>query len=260
MQDFQQGNNPQGGQQNPGAMNSGASQQPQRPYQPQQPQRPYQPNTSQQRPQQVRGGMPPYQKPPQKKKGLKMACIIIPIVLFFLALIAGVAIFFGYKYYTENSSGIDIMSVINGGSSDSDDGFSAFGGDGESSTYSTYEALDELSDLDLSLSKIQEIERNCLHDGDSDEETMLKARIIALKHIYTEVFLTEEHRLQTLKNIYMLHAGEFSEEQRDVLKNFFSLPTNEQELWEQVEGKVENFEDFVTKMDEMVTQAAYNEY
>lgn len=234
MQDFQQGNNQQSSYQptaNSQQPANGASQQ-QRPYQPQQ-KRPYRP-----------------QQPPKKNKGLKMACIIIPIVLLFFALIAGVAIFFGYKYFSENSPGIDIESLINSESSES----------GFTTTYSTYEALNELSDLDLSLSEIQDIERNCLNDGDSEEEEALKARIIALKHIYTEAFLTEEHSLQTLKNIYMLHAGEFSEDQRDVLKGFFSLSIKEQQLWELVEGKVENFEDFVSKMDDMVTQAAYDEY
>ncbi len=183
---------------------------------------------------------------------MKMACIIIPIVLFVLGIIAAVAIFFGYKYLSENKpdfGGIGIENIIN--STDAgDEGFD------ETQAYSTYEAMEELGGLDLSLSKIQTIENNCLNDGSAEEEDHLKARIIALKHIYTEAFLTEEHSLQSLRNIYMLHAAEFSDEQRDVLKNFFSLSTREQQLWELVEGKVENFEDFVTKMDEKVSEAA----
>jgi hypothetical protein len=195
--------------------------------------------------------MPPFRQPP-KKNGMKMACIIIPIVLLVLGVIACVAIFFGYKYLSENKpdlDGISIENILNGKDSESED-FD------EPQVLSTYEAMDELGELDLSLSKIQAIENNCLNDGTDDEEQQLKARVIALKHIYTEAFLTEEHSLQSLRNIYKLHAGEFSEEQRDVLKNFFSLPAREQQLWEMVEGKVENFEDFVTKMDEKVSAAA----
>jgi len=118
--------------------------------------------------------------------------------------------------------------------------------------YITSDAIDRLGACDLSLARIQEIEAHCLHDGSQDEEDELNARIIALKHIYVELFLTEEHSVKRLHDIYALHGGELSKEQQQVFKDFFALSDGKQLLLEIMNERVENFDDFTAKMKQII--------
>mgnify|MGYP002623773579 CR=1 FL=1 len=173
---------------------------------------------------------------PQKKKGFNKWLLLIPVVLLVLligAAGAGYAIY-SYLQNADNEPAEEILQPI------------AIG---------TGQAISMLDEPDLSLSKIQEVERNAAHDGSAEQEQILKQRVIALKHLYTESFLTDNHRLQSLRNIYMLHSTEYSEQQRQVMKWFFNLPQSQQEQFEFIEGKIENFQDFRQKVEEEIERS-----
>ena len=167
---------------------------------------------------------------PQKKKGFNKWLLLIPVVLLVLLIGAAGA---GYAIYShlQNADKEPAEEML------------------QPVAISTGQAISILDEPDLSLSKIQEVERNATHDGSTEQEQILKQRIIALKHLYTESFLTDNHRLQSLRNIYMLHSTEFSEQQRHVMKWFFNLPQSQQEQFEFIEGRIENFQDFRQKVE-----------
>lgn len=175
---------------------------------------------------------------PPKKKGLNKWLIIIPIVLVVLLLLLGGAGYAVYRFVLSDSPATETVQ--------------------QPATISTSEAISQLDGLDLSLSKIQEVESHVSHDGTTEQEEMLRQRALALKHLYTEVFLPNTHRVQSLRNIYMLHATEFSERQRNVLQWFMNLPARDQEQWEYVQGKVENFVEFRQRVEEEIERSHNN--
>jgi hypothetical protein len=169
------------------------------------------------------------------KQGMN-ALIIVPIVMLVM-LCLGAAFYFFFNHSSEAS--IEEEKLV---------------AEQTAPLYTTTEAISMLDDTNISLSLIQNVEANHEHSGTKDEEDLLEARIIALKHIYTEVFLTESHSVKRLRNIYALHATEFSDDQRAILNNFFLLSEKDQLLWETMTGKVENFDDFAAAIDRLITQ------
>lgn len=168
---------------------------------------------------------------PPKKKGFNKLLLLIPVVLLvFLLLVGGV----GYAVY---------RFVLNAEPEQETEVFE------QPSTISMSEGIRLLDGLELSLSGIQDVEQRVDHDGTSEQEELFTRRVIALKHIYTEAFLVDNHRLQSLNNVYMLHATEFSEQQVAVLRWFFALPPADRQQWEYVQGPVENFVDFRQKVE-----------
>ena len=176
-----------------------------------------------------------YQVP--KKKGFNkwLLLLLIPLI-FVLFIILGVAGFFVMKYYVfdEDLKGPEQELVQNDLSVD--------------------EAINKLSGLNLSLTDIQDVERNVIHTGTRDEEERLSRRLIALKHLYTNEFLRENHTVQNLRNIYMLYSTDFSLEQQNTLKWFFNLPPYQQDQWEYVLGNVNDFKDFRQKVEEELSR------
>lgn len=175
---------------------------------------------------------------PPRKKGFNKMLLLIPVaVVVFLLLLGGV----GYAVYSLFSSPSPKTELIE-----------------QPTTISTTEGIRMLGELDLSLSKIQDVERRVAHDGTSEQVDYFNRRVIALKHIYTEGFLVDNHRLQSLNSVYMLHATEFSEQQIAVLKWFFSLPPADRRRWEYVQGPVENFVDFRQKVEAEIANKYQN--
>ena len=56
-------------------------------------------------------------------------------------------------------------------------------------------------------------------------------RIFALKHLLLGGLMPELHRAEDLKKIILIHSGEFSNEQQEVLDWFLSLDQSQQEYW-----------------------------
>jgi serine/threonine protein kinase len=109
---------------------------------------------------------------------------------------------------------------------------------------STATALQLLSTTNLTLSRIQEIEKDVKHNGTDKEEKDLKNRILALKHLYVEGFLPDRRTVKGLYNIYVIHSGEFSKQQRDLMIWFFDQPESIKQRWEASAIKPQSFEDF----------------
>ena len=175
---------------------------------------------------------------PPKKKGINKWLIIIPIILVVLLIVLGGAGYAVYRFVLSDNPATETVQ--------------------QPVTLSTSEAIFQLDGLELSLSKIQDVENRVRHDGTTEQEEILRQRAIALKHLYTEVFLPNTHRVQSLRNIYMLHATEFSERQRSVLEWFMNLPARDQEQWEYVQGKVENFVEFRQRVEEEIERSHNN--
>ena len=181
-----------------------------------------------------------------KKKGIITACILIPVIVVVIGAVGGAGVYLLYNYISGNEASVNITELFSKQEPVEDM-------EAVTEVLSTDEAISLLNGLDLSLSRIQEIEEHCVHDGSADDEALLKARLIALKHVYTEVFLTNEHSVQILRNIYTLHARELSPQQRAVLKDFLDRPYNELMDWERMSYKAENFDDFAYRVNNVGT-------
>lgn len=169
---------------------------------------------------------------PLKKKGFNKLLLLplIPVVLLLLAGL-GVGGFFAGKYVLDN--------------------WETTGESPEQPPieYSMNEAINALSRLDLSSSDILKIERNVIHTGVPADEERLNRRLMALKHLYSDEFLRNDHTVQNLRNIYLLYSTDFSREQQGVLKWFFNLSAAQQEQWEYVHEGVSSFDDFRQKVE-----------
>lgn len=166
---------------------------------------------------------------PPKKKGFNKLLLLIPVVFFLLAVIGVVGYFVVTKYFEIGDVGT--TEIV------------------EQRDYSPAEALDALSGLNLPLTRIQEIEKNVIHTGTAADEEQLNRRLIALKHLYTNEFMRDNHSAQNLHNIYLLYSTDFSTEQQGVLKWFINQPTNVRQQWEYVQGGVQDFTDFRRKLE-----------
>lgn len=172
----------------------------------------------------------PYQPP--KKKGFKKALLLllIPVILLLLAGMGVVAFFVGKHFLFDNNPERPDTELVQ-------------------RELSIDEALFKLSGLNLSLSDIQNIESSVVHTGVRADEERLNRRLIALKHLYTNEFLREDHTAKNMRGIYMLYSTDFSHEQQNALKWFMNLPSYQQDQWEYVRGNVDNFNDFRQKME-----------
>jgi len=175
---------------------------------------------------------------PVKKSGFnKMWLLLIPVVIIFM-LLAAAGVGYGiYRYITMDESATETVEI---------------------KMLSTNEAISILDSEDLSLSRIQDVENRVAHDGTTEQEQTLERRIKALKHVYTECFLVDQHSLKRLKNVYMLRAGELSDRQLQTFRWFFGLSDNDQQQFEYIEGRIENFTDFRVKMEEEIQKSHNN--
>ncbi|MBR1449598.1 MAG: hypothetical protein IJ588_12740 [Prevotella sp.] len=171
---------------------------------------------------------PSFQQP--KKKGFNKLLLLIPVV-FILFIILGVVGYFAVTKFLDFDGIVTETETV------------------EQRDYSPAEALDELSGLNLSLARIQEIEKNVVHTGTTADEEQLNRRLIALKHLYTNEFMRDNHTVQNLRNVYMLYSTDFSQSQQNLLKWFLALPNNKQLQWEYVQGGVQDFNDFKLKVE-----------
>lgn len=170
---------------------------------------------------------------PPKKKGFNkklLLLLLIPVVLILLAVICVAGYFVATKYL--DFGGTETTTTV-----------------ADQRDFSPTEAIDELAMLNLSLSKIQEIEKNVIHTGAAADEERLNRRLIALKHLYTNEFLRDTHSVQNLRNVYLLYSEDFSETQQNAFKWFFSLPDSKQIQYEYVQGGISDFDDFRRKVE-----------
>ena len=73
-------------------------------------------------------------------------------------------------------------------------------------------------------------------------------RIFALKHLLLGGLMPELHRAEDLKKIILIHSGEFSNEQQEVLDWFLSLDQSQQEYWN-ICSHVNTLQQFRDKLD-----------
>lgn len=73
-------------------------------------------------------------------------------------------------------------------------------------------------------------------------------RIFALKHLLLSGLMPEIHNRENLVNIYMVHAGEFSPEQQEILDWYLALDISIQEEWNVCE-KATSIKDFKSKIE-----------
>lgn len=71
---------------------------------------------------------------------------------------------------------------------------------------------------------------NSQYEIDKRDVKIVK-RIFALKHLLLGGLMPELHRAEDLKKIILIHSGEFSNEQQEVLDCFLSLDQSQQEYW-----------------------------
>jgi serine/threonine protein kinase len=108
----------------------------------------------------------------------------------------------------------------------------------------TAEAMQLLAATDLTMARIQEIERDIKHNGTDKEESDLKGRIMSLKHLYLEGLMADHRTVKGLYNIYVTHAGEFSKQQRELMIWFFDQPKPIQMRWEHTTTKPQSLDEF----------------
>lgn len=179
------------------------------------------------------GARPPFQPP--KKKGFNKLLLLIPVA-FILLIILGVGGFFGVGYFlSKDDTAEEQVERVQ-------------------QDLSISEALNELAGLNLPLTRIQEIEANVIHTGTSADEEKLQRRLIALKHLYTNEFMRENHSAENVRNIYMLYSEDFSPEQQSMLKWFLNLSADKQRQWEYVQGGILDFSDFRQKVEAEMTR------
>ncbi len=176
---------------------------------------------------------------PVRKKGFNKLLLLIPVAVVVVMLLMGGIGYAVYRFVLDTDEKTEIIS--------------------QPSTISASEGIRMLNGLDLSLSKIQEVELRVANDNDPEQVEKFKRRVIALKHIYTEGFLVDHHSLQSLNSVYMLHATEFSEQQVAVLRWFFGLQPADRQRWEYIQGSVENFVDFRQKMEAEIANKYQNQ-
>lgn len=176
---------------------------------------------------------------PVRKKGFNKLLLLIPVAVVVVMLLMGGIGYAVYRFVLDTDEKTEIIS--------------------QPSTISASEGIRMLNGLDLSLSKIQEVELRVAYDNDPEQVEKFKRRVIALKHIYTEGFLVDHHSLQSLNSVYMLHATEFSEQQVAVLRWFFGLQPADRQRWEYIQGSVENFVDFRQKMEAEIANKYQNQ-
>ncbi len=171
------------------------------------------------------------------KKGFNKLLLLIPVVFVLFIIVGVVGLFVALRHLDFGSSEPDIEVT-------------------ELRNLSPTEALDALSGLHLSLSEIQEIEKNVVHMGIVADEELLNRRLIALKHLYSNEFLRDNHTVQNLRNVYLLYSTNFSESQQNVFKWFFALPPRQQKQWEYVQGNVQNFNDFRHRVEAEINRSS----
>jgi len=202
-----------------------------------------QPGRPQPQPAKPQGAKPtggkPFQPQPQKGGFNKKWLLLIPVVLVFLLVLLGGIGYGAYWYYTNHYADEEMIIETETG-------------------YSTSEAIEILDGLNLSLSRIQEVERSVYHDGTTEQEEIFERRVKALKHIYTECFLTEDHSVQRLQGVYMLRSTDLSYYQMEVLRWFFNLPASQQRQLEYLQGSIENFTDFREKVEAEIANSQNN--
>jgi serine/threonine protein kinase len=202
-----------------------------------------QPGRPQPQPAKPQGAKPtggkPFQPQPQKGGFNKKWLLLIPVVLVFLLVLLGGIGYGAYWYYTNHYADEEMIIETETG-------------------YSTSEAIEILDGLNLSLSRIQEVERTVYHDGTTEQEEIFERRVKALKHIYTECFLTEDHSVQRLQGVYMLRSTDLSYYQMEVLRWFFNLPASQQRQLEYLQGSIENFTDFREKVEAEIANSQNN--
>jgi hypothetical protein len=108
----------------------------------------------------------------------------------------------------------------------------------------TAQALQLLTGTDLTMNRIQEVEKDVKHNGTDEEEKKLKSRINALKHLYLEGLLADHRSVKGLYGIFIIHSGEFSQQQRDLMIWFFDQPEAVKQRWEQVTVKPQSLDEF----------------
>ena len=108
----------------------------------------------------------------------------------------------------------------------------------------TAQALQLLSATDLTMARIQEIEKDVKHNGTDEEEKNLKSRINSLKHLYIEGLMANHHSVKGLYGIYVIHSGEYSQQQRDLMMWFFDQPESVKQRWERTAVKPHSLDEF----------------
>lgn len=108
----------------------------------------------------------------------------------------------------------------------------------------TVQALEMLSTTNLTMKRIQEIERDVKHNGTDEEENNLKKRISALKHLYLEGLQADQPQVRAIYNIYLIHKDELSKQQRELMIWFFDRPEGVKQRWEQRTVKPQSLDEF----------------
>lgn len=85
----------------------------------------------------------------------------------------------------------------------------------------------------------------------------LNFHFVALNHIYLNGFMAENHSVQGLRNIYAIHADEFSPSQQRIMDWYFKQDSKVQELWE-ICDKASSFADFKSKIKEQAKKYNLN--
>ena len=108
----------------------------------------------------------------------------------------------------------------------------------------TAKAMELLSTTDLTMKRIQEIERDIKHNGTDEDENNLKKRISSLKHLYLEGLQADQPQVRAIYNIYLIHKDELSKQQRELMIWFFDQPENVKQRWEQRTVKPQSLDEF----------------
>ena len=108
-----------------------------------------------------------------------------------------------------------------------------------------------LDSANVTLDEIVEIE-SMIDSMPVESQSKYNKRIFALKHILLSGLMTDKHNVLSLRNIYMIHQGDFSEDQQGILDWFLSLPQEQQEVWSDCPS-VDNLSDFEKQVKLRIT-------
>lgn len=108
-----------------------------------------------------------------------------------------------------------------------------------------------LDSVNVTLNEIVSIE-SMIDSISLDSQLVYRRRIFALKHVLLSGLMTDKHNTPNLKNIYIIHMGEFSIEQQKVLDWYLALSPSEQEVWLDCPS-VDNLSDFEKEVKQRIT-------
>lgn len=112
--------------------------------------------------------------------------------------------------------------------------------------------FERLNAADVTIAEVASFEKQYNEANDiNSRDKKITMRIFALKHLLLSGLMPEIHNRENLVNICMVHAGEFSPEQQEILDWYLALDISTQDEWNICE-RATSIKDFKCKIEERI--------